>query len=179
LLPAAYVGLAVVHLHGGRQFSAALAAAQRCVELGPSDADCLMMLSIVQSRIGQAETAMQNMDKALDLSPIPPVYMNSPHALALWVNRRLDEAVRVADDCIEKAPRELGCRRLRLLALAELGRLDEARQEAAWILAQLPTATTAWIVDSYADDASSLRARATAAALAAGIPAAPPAPTGR
>jgi len=178
-LPAAYVGLAVVHLHGGRQFSAALAAAQRCVELGPSDADCLMMLSIVQSRIGQAETAMQNMDKALDLSPIPPVYMNSPHALALWVNRRLDEAVRVADDCIEKAPRELGCRRLRMLALAELGRLDEARQEAAWILAQLPTVTSAWFVDMYADDANSLRARATAAALAAGIPAAPPAPTGR
>lgn len=168
-LPAAWFGLAVVHVEG-RRFGDALTAATRCVELGPNDADCLMYLALVEARTGRAADAATHIDRALDLSPIPPSYMQSAHAQAMWVAQRLPESLQAADACTAKSPRHVVCRRHRMLALAELGRLDEARAEAAMIRSQVPTASLAWVADAFADEASELRARAVAAAAAAGIP---------
>lgn len=167
-LPAAYHGLALVHVEG-RRFDDALAAAQRCADLGPGDADCLMYLGVLQARTGQPLPAAVNVDKALDLSPIPPVYLHSIHSQVLWANGRLDEALRAADECLTQAPRYLICRRYRLLALAELARTDEARQEAVRIREQIPVLTTAWFLDVYADRAEGLRARVAQAAMSVGI----------
>ena len=167
-LPAAYHGLALVHVEG-RRFDDALAAAQRCADLGPSDADCLMYLGVLQARTGQPLPAAANVDKALDLSPVPPVYLHSIHSQVLWANGRRDEALRAADECLTQAPRDLICRRYRLLALAALARTDEARPEAVRIREQIPVSTTAWFLDVYADRAEVLRARVAQAALSAGI----------
>ena len=168
-LPAAWFGLALVHVEG-RRFSDALAAATRCVELGPNDADCLMYLALVEARIGRAAAAVGHIERALDLSPIAPSYLQSAQAQAMWSAGRLDDALRATDDCTAKSPRHLACRRHRMLTLAELGRLDEARAEAAIIRAQFPAASLAWIADAFADEATALRKRAVAAATAAGIP---------
>lgn len=169
-LPAAWFSLALVHVEG-RRFRDALAAATRCVELGPNDADCLMYLALVEARAGLPAPAVGHIERALDLSPITPSYMQSAHAQVMWANGRLEDTVRAADDCLAKAPRHLVCRRHRMLALAELDRLEEARGETEVIRAQFPAATLAWILDAFADDATALRTRAAAAAAAAGIPA--------
>lgn len=168
-LPAAWFSLALVHVEG-RRFRDALAAATRCVELGPNDADCLMYLALVQARAGLPAPAVGHIEHALDLSPIPPSYMQSAHAQVMWANGRLEDTVRVADDCLAKAPRHLVCRRHRMLALADLGRLEDARADAAVIRSQFPGATLTWVLDAFADDATALRTRAAAAAAAAGIP---------
>jgi hypothetical protein len=59
-----------------------------------------------------------------------------------------------------------------MLALVELGRMDEARTEAAMVRAQFPNSSLESFKDLYADEATVLRARVVAAATAAGIPAA-------
>lgn len=168
-LPAAWFGLALVHVEG-RRFDDALAAARRCVELGPNDADCLMYLALVEARTGRAADAVAHIQRALDLSPIPPSYMQSAHAQAMWTAGRLPEALQAADDCLAQSPRHLVCRRHRMLALGELGRLDGARADVATIRQQFPAVSLAWVADAFADQATALRARAAAAAAAAGIP---------
>jgi serine/threonine-protein kinase len=173
-LPAAHFALALAHVEG-RRFAEARAAARRCVELGPSDADCLMFLATIEARMGLGAEAVEHAAHALELTPIPPAHVLAPLAGVLWSAGRLDEAVAAVDDCLAKAPRYLICRRYRMVALVELGRLDEARAEVGAIRAQYPAASMAWVTGFLADEATALRARAAAAATAAGIPAAAPA----
>lgn len=170
-LPAAHFAEALA-LSEARDFEGALASMQRCVELGPNDADCWMFLGRVQLSLGQIDAAVRSGDQALDLNPLPPAYLRAQRAGALWAARRYDEAIREADDCLSKAPRHATCRRHRLAALAESGRLDAAREEATTLRAQVPAVTTAMFNNFFADSAVALRERAVAAALAAGIPAA-------
>lgn len=165
-LPAAWFGLALVHVEG-RRYDEALAAMQRCVELGPSDADCHMYLAVVQARLGQGPEALASIDRALDLSPIVPSYMNAAHSRVLWVNRRLEESLRAADQCLGKAPRYLVCHLYRVLALAELGRTENARDAARRLGGMLPGMNTGHFADHYGPEP--LRERAVAAARAAGV----------
>jgi TolB-like protein/DNA-binding winged helix-turn-helix (wHTH) protein len=174
-LPAAYFALALAQAEG-RQFEAALANAQRCAALGPGDADCLQYIAAIQIRMGLGGPAMAHIEMALDLSPIPPPWVHVSQAGALWLQRRNLEAVRAADECLQKAPRYLVCRRFRLVALTELGRLDEARQEAVRIRGLFAQADLAWMVNHFTDDAAEARLRVTDAARAAGLPAATPPP---
>lgn len=168
-LPAAWLALAIVHVEG-RRFDDARAAATRCIELGPNDADCLMYLALVEARSGRAAAAVRHIESALDLAPIAPPYMRSAQAQVMWSAGRWDDGLRAADDCLAMAPRFLPCRRHRLLALVELGRLDAARDEARAIRAAFPHVSTDWFLDAFADDAAALRTRAVKAAAAAGIP---------
>jgi TolB-like protein/DNA-binding winged helix-turn-helix (wHTH) protein len=168
-LPAAYFALALAQVEA-RQFEPALDSAQRCAALGPADADCLQYISAILVRMGRGEPALASIERSLDLSPIPPPWLHSAHTGALWVVGRNEEAVRAADECLQKAPRYLLCRRFRLVALTELGHLDEAREEAASIRAQFPAADVAWMESHFTGDAIEARRRFAAAALAAGMP---------
>lgn len=55
-------------------------------------------------------------------------------------------------------------------ALVELGRLAEARQEAAVLAARRPNMTAVAFAHVFADSATAVRARRVAAARAAGMP---------
>jgi TolB-like protein/DNA-binding winged helix-turn-helix (wHTH) protein len=168
-LPAAYFALALAQVEA-RQFKAALDNAQRCAALGPADADCLQYVSAILIRMGRGEEALTSIERALDLSPIPPPWLHAAHTGALWLVRRNEEAVRAADECLQMAPRYLVCRKFRLTELAELGRLDEARQEAASIQTQFPAADVAWMESHFTGDAVEARRRFAAAAVSAGLP---------
>lgn len=174
-LPMAYFALALAQAEG-RQFEAALGNAQHCAALGPGDADCMQYIAAIQIRMGRGGPALAQIEQAIDLSPIPPPWIHVSHAGALWLQQRNEEAVRAADECLQQAPRYLGCRRFRLVALAELGRLDEARQEAVRIRDLLPQADLAWMVSHFTDDAAEARQRIAAAALATDLLAAAPPP---
>jgi TolB-like protein/DNA-binding winged helix-turn-helix (wHTH) protein/tetratricopeptide (TPR) repeat protein len=168
-LPIAYVALSQAQALA-RNFDAALAAAQQTCDLSPNDADCFYILGKAQLEMGQVEPAARNLEKALDRNPIPPAYLPAFYATALWGSGRLDEAVRVADDCLAKAPDFWRCRQDRTAALVELGRVNEAREEAARLLAQLPQMTARQFGFVFADSATALRERRVAAARVAGVP---------
>jgi TolB-like protein/DNA-binding winged helix-turn-helix (wHTH) protein len=168
-LPAAYFALSIAY-QAARRPRDALQAAQRCVELGPSDADCLGQLARTRALNGDVARALTAIEAARDLSPVQPPWITAWYAHILWDARRYDEALRQADECLQERPMYRGCRRARLQVLAETGRLDEARAEAAHFVNQAPRETTEWFVEMYAPEAVELRTRARAAARAAGIP---------
>jgi len=108
--------------------------------------------------MGEVEAAARNFEQALDRNPMPPAYLPAFYATAPWGSRRLDEAVRVADECLAKAPEFWRCRQDRIAALVELGRIPEARDEATRLLAQTPQMTAERFASTFADTATALRA---------------------
>lgn len=153
-----------------RDYDAALVAAKHCSELSPNQADCFFILGKAQLELGDVASATRNLAEAMDRNPLAPAYLPAFYASALWGNGQLNDAVHVADDCLAKAPDFWRCRQDRLAALVELGRLDDARAEAARLLAQMPGMTTDLFVIAFADNAAALRGRRAVAARAAGIP---------
>lgn len=168
-LPIAYVALSQAQAIA-RNYEAALASAERCMQLSPNDPDCLYIVGKAQLEIGRPEAAVLSMEQALDRNPIPPAYLPAFYATALWANRRYEEAIRVADDCLLRAPDFWRCRQDRIAALVELGRMTEARQEAAHLMGRVPQMRAQRFGRVFADAAAPLRDRRFAAARAAGVP---------
>lgn len=170
-LPMAYAALADAQGLLGN-FDAALAAAQQCRRLSPNDAVCFYVLASIQLRVGETEAAVRNFEQALDRNPLPPANLPAFYATALWASGHLKEAVRMADDCLTKAPSFGRCRQDRIAALVELGRVDEARDEAARLRAQYPQMTAHQFQLVLADTATAtaLGERRIAAARTVGFP---------
>ncbi len=168
-LPIAYVALSQAQSMAG-DFDGALASAERCMRLSPNDADCFYIVGKAQLDIGEPESAVRNLEHALDRNPMPPAYLSAFYATALWASRRYDDAIRAADDCLLRAPDFWRCRLDRLASWVESGRLPEAQKDAALLLAQRPDMTAAHLGDVFAQRASALRERRIAAAQVAGIP---------
>jgi TolB-like protein/DNA-binding winged helix-turn-helix (wHTH) protein/tetratricopeptide (TPR) repeat protein len=168
-LPGAYAALSQAQALA-RDFDAALAAAQRCVELAPNDAGCLYIMGKANLELGQVEPAVQYFEQALDLNPVPPAFLWTFYATALWGVHRPDAALRATDDCLATAPHMWRCRKDRIVSLVELGRLAEAQTETSTLLAQVPTMTVKRFGMDFADSAVALRERRMADAIAAGVP---------
>ena len=167
-LPIAYVALSQALSRAG-DLDAALAAAQQACRLSPNDAECFYIVGAAQLQLGQIEPALGNLEQAMNRNPFPPAYLPAFNATALWANRRFDEAIRVADDCLAQAPDFWRCHQDRIVALVELGRLPDARKEAAVLQARVPRMTSASFASTFGDAAEELRKRRVAAARAAGI----------
>ncbi|MBC7942156.1 MAG: winged helix-turn-helix domain-containing protein [Chitinophagaceae bacterium] len=168
-LPIAYVALSQAQSRAGN-LDAALAAAEQACQLSPNDADCFYILGAAQLQLGQAEPALRNLEQAMNRNPVPPAYLPAFYATALWANRRFEEAIRVTDDCLARAPDFWRCHHDRIAALVELGRLPEARKEATLLRAKVPGITSASFGSTFGDAAAVLRERRVGAAQAAGIP---------
>jgi TolB-like protein/DNA-binding winged helix-turn-helix (wHTH) protein len=167
-LPIGYFALAQAQALAG-DFDAMHAAAKRFCELSPNDADCFFILGVAQTRLGDVDRAVRNFEAALDRNPFPPTQVPAFYATALWAGRRPAEALRVADDCLAKAPEFWRCRQDRIAALVDLGRLAEAREEGDRLRARMPGMTAAQFGAGFAATASALRDRRVAAARAAGF----------
>jgi tetratricopeptide (TPR) repeat protein len=168
-LPIAYVALAQAQSLA-RDYTGALASAERCMQLSPDDPDCLYIIGKSELDVGRTQAAVRHMEQALDRNPVPPAYLPGFYATALWAERRYEEALTVAADCLVRAPDSWYCRQTRVVALVELGRLAEPREEAARLILQVPTMTAHRFGLIFADSAATLRDRRVAAALAAGLP---------
>lgn len=168
-LPVAYFALAQAQVLAG-DFDAMLATAQRLCELSPNDADCFYTLGSAQMRMGDLDSATRNFEAALDRNPIPPAQLPAFYATALWGSRRPVEALRVTDDCLAKAPDFWRCRQDRIAALVDMGRVQEAREEASRLLAQVPQMTALQFGAGFAPRAAALRDRRVGAARVAGLP---------
>jgi DNA-binding winged helix-turn-helix (wHTH) protein/TolB-like protein len=167
-LPIAYSVLSEAEGVAGN-FDASLAAGEKCVHLSPNDALCVYVLGAARLRMGDVAVALTHLGHARDLNPVAPAYLPAFHATALWAARRFDDALRATDECLMLAPNFGRCRVDRISTLVELGRLDEARAEAAQLQQRAGRLTAAQFAFGFADSASALRARRIAAAEAAGV----------
>ena len=84
-------------------------------------------------------------DRARRLSPFDPYtfVFASNMALAHLVARRFEQAIEWADRALHDQPRLVTAMRVKVAALAHLGRLDEARAELGRVLAIDPKLTIA------------------------------------
>lgn len=149
---------------------AALAAGQQCLRISPNDAMCFFALGDAQLRMGQVKLAARSFEQALERNPLPPTVLTAFYATALWASGRLEEAVRVAEECLAKAPDFWRCRQDRIAALVELGRHREAREEAALLRARHPEMSSRQFALKWADAAAVFGERRSAAARAVGFP---------
>jgi adenylate cyclase len=129
-LSASHLGLSFLLQYVGRHADA-VTAGRRCLELAPSDAECRMFLAFALVYTGQTAEAATLAERAMALSPLAPGYMHTMHGVALWGAGRLEEAVQAQQRCLQLTPQFVVCRIRHMLALAELGRTDEALADLA------------------------------------------------
>src|SRR5262249_13157417 len=96
---------------------------------------------------GEPEAAIAALEQAVRLSPFDPLgYLTTAWiALSHLIARRFEKAIEWADRALHEQPRLATAMRTRVVAYAELGRLDEARLELQRVLAIDPGLT----IDRY------------------------------
>ena len=134
-LPSAYQALSQALIFTG-DTQQSVHMAQRAVELGPSDADGLLFLAVALFASGEIIEALGTVERALQLNPLRPAYYCFFHALILWGNERLQEALEETEECLRKAPSFGPAELYRVIALVGLGRLDEAKARLAKYMAR-------------------------------------------
>jgi adenylate cyclase len=118
-------------------------AAQRAVELSPSDPESLMSLAKAQVRFGAYAEAVTSAERARRLHPFAPQYYPYIHGQALYAANRQEEAEEVLADCLLRVPDERNCLRIRIATLARLDRVEEARALVARLIAADPAFSVA------------------------------------
>lgn len=153
-----------------RNFDEALAAAQRGVDVAPSNPHCLQVLAEAQCAVGDTVSAMLSIENALDLHPYPPAWVYAIYAYALWSAGRLTDALAAANNGLAELPHYWPARLVKIYTLHEIGAKHDAIREGLVIRQQLPRLTATAVLKYWADSATELRARAVDAALLTGIP---------
>ena len=92
----------------------------------------------------QPEAAIEAVERARRLSPFDPYTFNALFiAIAHLAARRFEQAIEWADRALHDQPRLASAMRVKVVALAHLGHLDEARAELSRVLAVDPKLTIA------------------------------------
>jgi TolB-like protein/class 3 adenylate cyclase len=118
-----------------RQWDEAEAEFAVALKLDPNNADAWAMLSELLVLSGRPTDALADIQKALRLNPHPPGWYYWFLGQAQYLNRQYDRA---AQTLRREETYRSPSRRTLAASLAQLGRLDEARREAAMFMARNP-----------------------------------------
>jgi TolB-like protein/class 3 adenylate cyclase/tetratricopeptide (TPR) repeat protein len=121
------------------------AALDRVLRLNPNAAIAWMARGWIHAFRSQPEAAIDAFDRALRLSPFDPLGYNVTGGLAVahLGARRFEEAIEWADRALHDQPRFTVAVRVKVVANAHLGRIDEARIELGRMLGLYPGLTIA------------------------------------
>jgi TolB-like protein/class 3 adenylate cyclase len=108
------------------------------LELDPSHADAWALRSEILTFKGQPTAAVEAVQRALRLNPHPAGWYYWALGSAQYGARQFEDAV---ETLRKEATYRTGSRRILAASLAQLGRMDEARQEAALFMASNPLFT--------------------------------------
>jgi adenylate cyclase len=123
----------------------AAAALDRALARNPNAAHAWSARGLIHAARDQPEAAIEAIERARRLSPFDPytflyaVVIAAAHLGA----RRFEQAIEWADRALHGQPRLVSAIRIKVVALAHLGRLDEARAELSRALAIDPKLTIA------------------------------------
>jgi adenylate cyclase len=125
--------------------AAGAAILDRALSLNPNAASAWMVSGWIRALRNQPEAAIEACERALRLSPLDPLqYMNAcGFAMAHLVAKRFEQAIDWADRTLHDQPRVITAIRIKIVANAHLGLIDEARAELARMLALNPKFTIA------------------------------------
>ena len=119
------------------------AVVDRALTLNPNAATAWMVRGLIHALRNQPAAAIETCEQAMRLSPFDPVgYWNAVGiALAHLYSRRFEQAIEWADRALHEHSRLATALRIKVIANAHLGRLDEARAELSRLLEIDPTLT--------------------------------------
>jgi TolB-like protein/class 3 adenylate cyclase len=117
----------------------ALAEFQRALADNPNEANILYYMGFLQSLMGRGKEAIAWNEKAKRVNPRYPGWYNFNAALAHFLVQDYEKAILLAKSGIAAYPKALAPRRILITTLVEMGRLDEAKQEATEYLEIRPS----------------------------------------
>ena len=123
----------------------AAAALDRVLAFNPNAAHAWMARGHIYASRDEPEAAIEAVERARRLSPFDPLAFFYAHIIAVanLAARRFEQAIEWADRALHDQPRMVQTMRLKAVALAHLGRLDEACAELGRTLAIDPKLTIA------------------------------------
>jgi len=115
----------------------AAAALDRALALNPNAAPAWLARAHIHTARNQPEAAIEAIERARRLSPFDPYasFYAANIAFAHLVARRFELAIEWADRTLHDQPRTVAVMRMKVVALAHLGHLDEARAGLSRLLA--------------------------------------------
>jgi adenylate cyclase len=125
----------------------AAAVVDRALTINPNAALAWTGKGWIHALRNQPEAAIEAFDRALRLSPFDPLGFHNAAGLAIahLAARRFEEAIEWADRALHDQPRSIAAIRIKIVANAHLGHLDEARADLGRMLALYPGFTiTEW-----------------------------------
>jgi tetratricopeptide (TPR) repeat protein len=123
----------------------AAAALERALALNPNAALAWLIKGNIHATRNQPEAAIEAIERARRLSPFDPYTFLYAFSIAIahLAARRFERAIEWADRTLHDQPRMASAMRVKVVANAHLGRLDEARAELSRVLAIDPKLTIA------------------------------------
>jgi adenylate cyclase len=123
----------------------AAAALDRALALNPNAAHAWMARGNIHASRNEPEAAIEAIERARRLSPFDPYTFLYAFTIAVahFAARRFEQAAEWADRALHDQPRLASAMRVKVVALAHLGHLDEARAELSRVLAVDPKLTIA------------------------------------
>lgn len=130
-----------------KRTSEAIAAFEAAVRLNPSSAAAHCYLSRGLAFSGRDREAIEHAEMAIRLSPMDPemALVYGCMAVAHYTAGRYDQTLHYTGEVLRLRPGFQGAQRLRCAALAQLGRIDEARQYLDHVRIGQPQLTLQWI----------------------------------
>jgi adenylate cyclase len=144
-----------------RRFDEAVDFVRQALQVHPSSAHVRGLCAGALIHCGESDAAVGHYQEALRLNPLDPrrYLMFNGIAMAHFFARRFEQAEHWSRRSLADNPTWAGTRRYHAAALAELGRLDEARAEIAALLQVQPNSSIArsrlnsfrhgWMYDLY------------------------------
>jgi TolB-like protein/class 3 adenylate cyclase len=156
-----------------KDLNAAIATFNRALTINQSESSAWIWSSAAYAWLGQGEEGIARAERAVELSPLDPhLYVFLAVAgTANAVAGRHDQAIELGRRSLRRNRMYLATHRLLVIALALSGRVDEARQAAADLLALEPELTVSGFRQRYPGSASDHVDKFCAALAAAGVPA--------
>ncbi|MFD2740550.1 tetratricopeptide repeat protein [Sulfitobacter aestuarii] len=128
-----YGELGYAHLYR-KEHDAAIRAYERARKLNPNDADLMSDMADALAHSGRSEEAIELLQKAMRLNPFYPDQYIWHLGGAYFNLKRYEEAIK----CIQEMQNPTEGRRILAASYGHLGRLEEARREAARVRAAHP-----------------------------------------
>ena len=121
---------------GGEQF-------RRAIEINHNHADAWMFSADLEVIDGRPEEALKMAERAFELNPLPPSYYYWLLTWVLYSARRYEQVVALQT---KDLPHSIGFHRNLAASLAQLGRLEDARESAKQFLELVPRFTiSSWL----------------------------------
>lgn len=155
-----------------RRTEESIAAFGRAVSLNPSSAAAHSHLSRGYAFAGRLHEAVEHGSEAIRLSPLDPemALFLGAIAVAHFTAGHYEEAVRHTAEALQLRPGFQGAQRLHCAALAQAGRLAEARAFLATVLEEQPRLTSGWVRANVPYQTEALMDRFVSGLRKAGLP---------